>query len=93
MNSISVATHSRTHLSPVSAVRSIVSSYSKNKNDIASPAPSKTNSRVRAERRFGEVITSGTLLQELREKANAKKKKLSKQAGAQQSQRSTKKKS
>jgi hypothetical protein len=39
------------------------------------------------------VITSGTLLQDLRKKAEAKASKLSKQKGAQQSQHSTKKKS
>jgi hypothetical protein len=78
-------------MSPSSAYRSIISTYSQNQNDLISPVTPKRNSRVRPERQFGEVITSGTLVQDLREKAKAKANKLSKQTSAQQPQRSTKK--
>jgi hypothetical protein len=78
-------------MSPSSAFRSIVSTYSQNRNNSISPVPPKSNSRIRVERQFGEVITSGTLLNDLRKKAEAKATKLSKQKGAQTSKRSTKK--
>jgi hypothetical protein len=68
-------------------------SYSQDKNASTPPVPPKSNSRVRSERNFGEVMIIGILLKELREKAEAKKNKLLKQSRAQQSQRSTTKKS
>ncbi|CAF4603503.1 unnamed protein product [Rotaria sp. Silwood2] len=57
-----------------------------------SSVPPKQNPRIRAERQFGEVITSGTLLQDLRKKAEAKASKVSKQKNVQQSSRSTRQK-
>ena len=60
-------------MSPSSAVRSIMSSYTKDENTPPSSTTTKTTSRVRAQRKFGEVITSGTLLDELKEKAEMKK--------------------
>ena len=78
-------------MSPLSAAPSIISIYLRNKNDAIPSILSKPNSRIRAERHYGEVATSGTLHQDLRIKADAKVNKLSKQKGAQQSQRSTKK--
>jgi hypothetical protein len=48
-------------------------SYSQDKNASTPPVPPKSNSRVRSERKFGEVMIIGILLKELREKAEAKK--------------------
>ncbi|CAF3584611.1 unnamed protein product, partial [Rotaria sp. Silwood2] len=53
--------------------------------------PSKSNSRIPIELKFGEVITSGTLIHKLREKAEAKATKSSKNKAQQQSQPSAKK--
>jgi hypothetical protein len=50
------------------------------------------SSRIRLERRFGEDITSGNLLQELHEKAEANKTKQMKKKIKQTRQRSSKKK-
>ncbi len=80
--------------SPRSAVRSIISSYLQNSNSPAQPPPPpvKLHSRVRVERKFGEDITNGNLLQELKEKAEAKKLKEMKKKVAQAPQRSSRKK-
>ena len=60
-------------MSPSSAVQSIISSYVKD-NRVSSPIqPVKPNSRVRVERRFGENITNGNLLQDLKGKEQVKK--------------------
>ena len=80
-------------MSPISAFRSIVSAYSQIQKESTSSIPPKQNPRIRAERQFGEVITSRTLLQDLRKKAEAKASKVSKQKNAQQSRRSTRQKS
>ena len=66
--------------------------YSQNQNDAVPPAPPKTKSRIRTERQYGEVLTSGTLLNELREKAEAKATETSKNKVAQQTQSSANKK-
>ena len=58
--------------SPRAAVRSIINTYQQTLNLSTQTAPSKTNSRLRIERQFGEDITSGTLLEELKRKAEAK---------------------
>ncbi|CAF3241860.1 unnamed protein product [Rotaria socialis] len=56
--------------SPTSAVRSIVTSCLQ---EIQPPPPTPVvNKRVRAERRYGEEITSGSLLQELKDKKAVK---------------------
>ncbi|CAF1329986.1 unnamed protein product [Rotaria sp. Silwood1] len=61
-----------------SAIRTIMSSYVRNNNESVQPKPVKLNRRVRIERKFGEDITNGNLLQELKEKAEAKKAKMKK---------------
>ncbi|CAF4785639.1 unnamed protein product, partial [Rotaria sp. Silwood2] len=91
-NSTSFSSRTNRLLSPSLAVRRIISAYSQNQNDAVPPAPPKTNSRIRIERQHGEVLTSGTLLNELREKAVAKATKTSKNKVAQQTQSSAKKK-
>ena len=79
-------------MSPPAAVRSIISYYLRNNNVPVQPAPVKFNSRVRAERKFGEDITDGNLLQELKEKAEAKKVKEMKKKVSQASQHSSRNK-
>ncbi|CAF1520217.1 unnamed protein product, partial [Didymodactylos carnosus] len=59
-------------LSPVSAVRSIVSSVVQQFPQQAAPVGQKTSNRIRVERQYGENITSGNLLTELKEKQMAK---------------------
>ena len=76
-------------MSPVSAARSIMSSIVANHNAPASSTATTTKSRARTQRKFGEVITSGTLLDELKEKAETKKIKELKQKKHSQSQRSS----
>ncbi|CAF5019851.1 unnamed protein product, partial [Rotaria sp. Silwood1] len=49
-----------------SAIRTIMSSYVRNNNESVQPKPVKLNRRVRIERKFGEDITNGNLLQELK---------------------------
>ena len=71
-------TCSNTHLSASLAARPILSIHSRNINDTIPFALSKPNSRIRVERRYGEVIISGTLLQDLR-KDDANVNKVSKQ--------------
>jgi hypothetical protein len=51
----------------------IMTSYVRNNNESVQPKPVRLNRRVRIERKFGEDITNGNLLQELKEKAEAKK--------------------
>ncbi|CAF2890779.1 unnamed protein product, partial [Rotaria sp. Silwood2] len=60
-------------LSPTSTIRTIISSYVRNNNESVQSKPVKLNRRVRIERKFGEDITNGNLLQELKEKAEAKR--------------------
>ncbi|CAF1501242.1 unnamed protein product, partial [Adineta steineri] len=62
-------------MSPQAAAKSIITTYSKDKTipSSSSTQPIKTNSRIRVQRKYGEVITEGTLLDELKKKANAKK--------------------
>ena len=60
-------------MSPPTAVRSIISSFLKDKQLAIPTEQAKPSSRVRPERRFGENITSGNLLQELRARQQAKK--------------------
>jgi hypothetical protein len=79
-----------TRLSPTSAIRTIMSFYVRNNDESVQPKPVKLNRRVRIERKFGEDITNGNLLQELKEKAEAKKAKMKKKV-SQESQRSSKK--
>ncbi|CAF1491322.1 unnamed protein product, partial [Adineta steineri] len=63
-------------MSPQAAAKSIITTYSKDKTiPSSSSQPIKTNSRIRVQRKYGEVITEGTLLDELKKKANAKKSK------------------
>ncbi|CAF4175096.1 unnamed protein product, partial [Adineta steineri] len=64
-------------MSPQAAAKSIITTYSKDKTipSSSSTQPIKTNSRIRVQRKYGEVITEGTLLDELKKKANAKKNK------------------
>lgn len=64
-----------TEVNPSTAVKSIFSSYSQQLSNATPTQPSKRKSRIRAERQFGEVITSGNLLEELKQKAQAKKNK------------------
>ena len=64
-NSIMPPTRPNTQLSPLSAARSTISICSRNKNDAIPSILPKPNSRIRAERHYGEVITSGILLQDL----------------------------
>ncbi|CAF2699683.1 unnamed protein product [Rotaria sp. Silwood2] len=77
-------------MSPSTAARSIISSYSQDTNVSTPPALTKTNSRIRTQRKFGEVITTGNLLDELKQKSETKKAKL-KHKEVPQSQRSSKK--
>lgn len=58
--------------SPRAAVRSIITNYQHTLNQTKPAAPVRTSSRVRVERQFGEDITDGTLLEELKRKAEAK---------------------
>jgi hypothetical protein len=76
--------------SPTSAIRTIISSYVRNNNESVQPKPVKLNRRVRIERKFGEDITNGNLLQELKEKAEVKKTKMKKKV-SQETQRSSRK--
>lgn len=61
--------------SPSTAVRSIISSYTRDQQASSSTTVTKPNARVRIERRYGENITAGNLLKELKEKKAAKKSK------------------
>ncbi|CAF1128077.1 unnamed protein product [Rotaria magnacalcarata] len=89
-NSTSTPLSTAAPMSPQSAVRSIISSCLQDKNLSAQPVPVKTNSRVRVERKFGEDITNGNLLEELKKKAELKKNKAIKQS-VRRSQRLSKK--
>ncbi|CAF1420526.1 unnamed protein product [Rotaria magnacalcarata] len=55
--------------SPTTAVRSIVTSCLR---EMQPPPPPVTSKRVRLERRYGEEITAGSLLQELKDKKATK---------------------
>ncbi|CAF1568956.1 unnamed protein product, partial [Adineta steineri] len=56
-------------MSPQAAAKSIITTYSKDKTiPSSSSQPIKTNSRIRVQRKYGEVITEGTLLDELKKK-------------------------
>ena len=88
VSSHSVKTSTR-QMSPSSAVRSIMSSYTKDQNTPPPSTTTKATSRVRTQRKFGEVITSGTLLDELKEKAEMKKTKELKYKKHSQSRRSS----
>ena len=92
--STSTSFSSRTNrlLSPSLVVRRIISAYSQNQNDAVPPAPPKTKSSIRIECQYGEVLKCSTLLNELREKAEAKATKTSKNKVAQQTQSSANKK-
>jgi hypothetical protein len=52
----------------------------------------KTNSRIRVERKYGEDITNGNLLEEFKKKDEMKRTKINKPQPVKQSQHSTKKK-
>jgi hypothetical protein len=71
INSLSMSTQ----MDPSSAVRSIISSFIIDGRVSSPQQPAKSNSRIRPERQFGEVITNGNLLQELKNKEQAKKNK------------------
>ena len=79
-------------MSPRAAVRSIISSYLHDKNVSTTPVPAKPNPRVRPERKYGEDITDGNVLQQLKQKAQLKNAKQSKRRPTQRSQRLSKKK-
>ena len=61
-----------TRVSPPFVVRSIISSYLQNNNLSVLLPPIKLNARVHPERKYGEDITDGQLLQQLREKTITK---------------------
>ncbi|CAF4211993.1 unnamed protein product, partial [Rotaria sordida] len=68
----STSTVTTAKVNPSAAIRSIIATYLKDQPASTTTAPKK--SRVRFERRFGEDITNSNLLNELKEKAKAKKK-------------------
>ncbi|CAF0975170.1 unnamed protein product [Rotaria sordida] len=61
-----------------SAVRSIIPFYSQITNIPVQPTSVKLNSSIRVERKFGEDITNGNLLQELKKQAEEEKDKMMK---------------
>ncbi|CAF3838854.1 unnamed protein product [Rotaria sordida] len=61
-----------------SAVRSIIPFYSQITNVSVQPTSVKLNSSIRVERKFGEDITNGNLLQELKKQAEEEKDKMMK---------------
>ena len=60
-------------MSPSTAAQSILSFYSQQLNNSTPAQLTKRSSRVRSKRKFGEVITNGSLLEELKKKDQAKK--------------------
>ena len=59
-------------LSPVSAVRCVVTSCLHEMQPVCPQPPPGGNKRVRSERRYGEEITSESFLQELKDEKAAK---------------------
>ena len=82
-------------MSPPSAVRSVISTYLHDTNSSVASASTvtatKKNSRVRMEPKYGENITSGNLLDELKTKAAVKTTKTTKRKLEQHSQNAPKK--
>jgi len=64
-------------MSPRAAIQSIISTYSNDHNGstTASSTTARTNSRIRAERTYGEDITNSNLLEELKRKKQTKESK------------------
>ncbi|CAF3477083.1 unnamed protein product, partial [Rotaria socialis] len=94
-DSTNIPSSAPAQMRPPSAVRTLISTYLADKNISMQQAPVTTRSRARAERRFGEDIKNGNLLEELKKKDEIKKMKAMKamkQKPVQQSQRSSKKK-
>ena len=77
-------------MSPGSAVRSIMSTYSHIQNTSTS-LPVKSSYRVHVERKFGEIITEENLLEQLRQKAKVKENKQLRKRATKKLQRSPKK--
>ncbi|CAF3986444.1 unnamed protein product, partial [Rotaria sordida] len=88
-----IPSSSSVQMSPPSAMRSIISTYLHDKNRCTSSTPTKTNSRIRVERKYGENITDGNLLQELKKKAEMRTTKATNRKPAQQPRNPRKKKS
>ncbi|CAF1652461.1 unnamed protein product [Adineta ricciae] len=68
-----VAPKTNALMSPQSATKSIIAAYSKDHTTASSTQSTRTSSRIRVQRKSGEVITDGALLEELKKKADAKK--------------------
>ena len=73
--------------SPSTAARSIISSYAQSPSQSTETTAKKPTARIRLQRRFGENITDGTLLYELKEKAAVKEAKQAKKDAKEKSRR------
>ena len=74
-------------ISPSTAARSIISSYAQSQLQSAGTPAKKPTARVRLQRRFGENITDGNLLDKLKAKADAKKAKQAKKDAKEEARR------
>ena len=78
INSTNLPLLTSSQISPLSAARSIMLSYTTDNNALSPPAPAKNNSRLRIQRKYGEVITDSNLLEELKQKEVKRKREIKK---------------
>ena len=78
INSTNLPLLTSSQISLLSAVRSIILSYTTDNNALSPTAPAKKNSHLRIQRKYGEVITDSNLLEELKQKEVKRKREIKK---------------